>query len=142
MKNIVNGFAYFSPKTLEEALKLVSQFDKEGKDFKVVAGGQSINLVMKQNVIAPEAIISIKGLKDLDYIKFDEKEGLKIGALATHRSVERSEIVEKRFECLAEMEHNLSSVETRNWGTVAGNICHGDPGGDLAAGADCTECNC
>jgi CO/xanthine dehydrogenase FAD-binding subunit len=130
MKNITNSFEYFSPKKLDEALKLVSQFDKEGKDFKVVCGGQSINLVMKQNVIAPEAIVSIKGLKDLDYIKFDEKEGLKIGALATHRSVERSEVIEKKYKALVEMEQNLSSVETRNWGTVAGNICHGDPGGD------------
>ncbi|MBN2402112.1 MAG: xanthine dehydrogenase family protein subunit M [Spirochaetes bacterium] len=132
MKNITNSFEYFSPKTLEEALKLVSQFDKEGKDFKVVAGGQSINLVMKQGVIAPEAVISIKGLSDMDYVKFDEKAGLKIGALATHRAIERSSVVEKKFGVLAEMEHNLSSVETRNWGTVAGNICHGDPGGDVA----------
>jgi CO/xanthine dehydrogenase FAD-binding subunit len=85
---------------------------------------------MKQNVIQPEAIISIKGLSELDYIKFDEKSGLRIGALATHRAVERSADVLKRFGVLAEMEQNLSSVETRNWGTVAGNICHGDPGGD------------
>jgi CO/xanthine dehydrogenase FAD-binding subunit len=105
MKNITNSFEYFSPKKLDEALKLVSQFDKEGKDFKVVCGGQSINLVMKQNVIAPEAIVSIKGLKDLDYIKFDEKEGLKIGALATHRSVERSEVIEKKYKALVELGH-------------------------------------
>jgi aerobic carbon-monoxide dehydrogenase medium subunit len=130
MKNIINGFEYFSPTKLDEALKLVSQFDKEGKEFKVVCGGQSINLVMKQNVIQPEAVISIKGLSELDYVKFDEKEGLKIGALATHRSLERSAVVEKWYRVIPEMEHNLSSVETRNWGTLVGNICHGDPGGD------------
>jgi aerobic carbon-monoxide dehydrogenase medium subunit len=130
MKNIINGFAYFSPNKLDEALKLVSQFDSEGKDFKVVCGGQSLNLVMKQNVIQPEAIISIKSLSELDYIKFDEKAGLKIGALATHRAVEKSAVVEKNYKTLTEMEQNLSSVETRNWGTIAGNICHGDPAGD------------
>jgi carbon-monoxide dehydrogenase medium subunit len=30
------------------------------------------------------------------------------------------------------MENNVSSVETRNWGTIGGNVCHGDPGGDPA----------
>ncbi len=128
MKTIINGFEYFSPKTLEEALKLLTQFEE--KDFKVVAGGQSINLVMKQGVIMPECVISIKGISELDYIKFNEKEGLKIGALATHRAIERSAVVEKWFRALTEMEHNVSSVETRNWGTLAGNICHGDPGAD------------
>lgn len=130
MKNIINSFEYFSPKTTDEALKLLSDFGE--KDFKVVAGGQSINLVMKQGVIAPECVISIKDLSELDYIKFDEKDGLRIGALATHRALEKSEVVKKWFSVLCEMETNLSSVETRNWGTVAGNICHGDPGGDPA----------
>ena len=47
MKTIVNGFEYFSPKTLGEALQLLSKFDSEEKDFKVIAGGQSLNLLLK-----------------------------------------------------------------------------------------------
>ncbi len=132
MKNIVNSFEYSSPKTLGEALQLLSKYDKEGKDFKVVAGGQSLNLMMKQGLLTPECIISIKDLSELDYMKFDEKNGLKVGALTTHRTIERSQVVEKWFKVLVEMEHNVSSVETRNYGTIVGNFCHGDPGGDPA----------
>jgi aerobic carbon-monoxide dehydrogenase medium subunit len=132
MKTIINGFEYFSPKTVKEAVKLLSQYDKEGKEFKIICGGQSLNLMMKQGVLNPEVIIDIKGISELDYMKFDEKEGLKIGALTTHRTIERSQVVEKWFPVLVEMEHNVSSVETRNWGTLTGNFCHGDPGGDPA----------
>lgn len=33
---------------------------------------------------------------------------------------------------LAEMEHRLASIQIRNWGTLGGNLCHGDPASDLA----------
>jgi carbon-monoxide dehydrogenase medium subunit len=130
MKNITSGFEYFTPKTLEEALKLLSQYGEE--ECKVIAGGQSLIILMKQKLITPEYLIDIKGLSDLAYIKLDEKEGLKIGALTTHRAIEKSPVIQKEFSVLSEMENNVSSVETRNWGTIGGNVAHGDPGGDPA----------
>jgi carbon-monoxide dehydrogenase medium subunit len=30
------------------------------------------------------------------------------------------------------MERNLATIQTRNWGTIGGNLCHGDPAGDPA----------
>jgi len=128
MKDIIFDFEYFVPKTIEEALKLLSQYD-EG-ECKVIAGGQSLIILMKQRLLMPKYLIDIKGLSDLDYIKLDDKQGLKIGALATHRSIEKSPVIQNGFSVLAEMEQNISSVETRNWGTIGGNVSHGDPGGD------------
>ena len=128
MKDIIFDFEYFVPKTIEEALNLLSQYD-EG-ECKVIAGGQSLIILMKQRLLTPKYLIDIKGLSDLDYIKLDDKQGLKIGALATHRSIEKSPVIQNGFSVLAEMEQNISSVETRNWGTIGGNVSHGDPGGD------------
>jgi len=128
MKSVVSDFEYFAPKTIEEALKLLSQYE-EG-ECKVIAGGQSLIILMKQKLLTPKYLIDIKGLSDLDYIKLDDKQGLKIGALATHRSIEKSPVIQNGFSVLAEMEQNISSVETRNRGTIGGNVCHGDPGGD------------
>jgi carbon-monoxide dehydrogenase medium subunit len=128
VKDIIFDFEYFAPKTIEEALKLLSQYE-EG-ECKVIAGGQSLIILMKQKLLTPKYLIDIKGLSDLDYIKLDDKQGLKIGALATHRSIEKSPVIQNGFSVLAEMEQNISSVETRNRGTIGGNVCHGDPGGD------------
>jgi carbon-monoxide dehydrogenase medium subunit len=130
VKDIMLDLEYFAPKTIEEALKLLSQYDEE--KCKVIAGGQSLIILMKQRLIMPKYLIDIKGISDLDYIKLDEKEGLKIGALTTHRAIEKSPVIQKGFSVLCEMEQNISSVETRNWGTIGGNVCHGDPGGDPA----------
>ncbi len=128
MKTITTDFEYLPATTVEEALEMLSQHKDD--DYKIIAGGQSLNTAMKHRLIAPEYIIDIKGLSDLDYINFDEKEGLKIGALATHRSLEKSAIVREKYSILCEMEENVASVETRNWGTVAGDLCNADPAVD------------
>ncbi|MBN1626471.1 MAG: xanthine dehydrogenase family protein subunit M [Deltaproteobacteria bacterium] len=130
MKNIIFDFEYLAPKTLEEALTMLSQYNEEER--KVIAGGQSLLILMRQKLITPQYLIDIKGLSDLEYIKFDKKEGLKIGALTIHRAVELSPIIQKEFSVLSEMEQNLSNVETRNWGTIGGDIAHADPCGDPA----------
>jgi carbon-monoxide dehydrogenase medium subunit len=130
MKTITTDFEYLAAATIEEALDLLSQHKDD--EYRIIAGGQSLNTAMKHRLIAPEYIIDIKGLSDLDYIKFNEKEGLKIGALATHRSLERSPIVREKYSVLCEMEENVASVETRNWGTVVGDLCNADPAADPA----------
>jgi len=130
MKAITTDFEYLPATSVEEALDLLSQHKDD--EYKIIAGGQSLNTAMKHRLIAPEFIIDIKGLSDLDYIEFNEKEGLKIGALATHRSLELSPVVREKFPMLCEMEENVASVETRNWGTVVGDLCNADPAVDPA----------
>ena len=124
----MKDFEYFTPTTLKEALSLLTQYKEEAK---IIAGGQSLLVVMKQGLVAPEYVIDIKGISDLDYIK-NGKDGLKIGALTIHRAIEKSPIIKKKFKVLSEMEKNLATIQTRNWGTIGGNLCHGEPAGDPA----------
>jgi len=130
MKAITTDFEYLPAATVGEVLDLLSQHKDD--DYKIIAGGQSLNTAMKHRLLTPELIIDIKGVSELDYIKYDDKDGLKIGALTTHRSLERSEIVRKKYAFLSEMEENVASVETRNWGTVVGDLVNADPAADPA----------
>jgi carbon-monoxide dehydrogenase medium subunit len=125
---MIADFEYFAPKTVKEALPLLSQYE----DAKIIAGGQSLLVVLKQRLFAPEYLIDIKGISALDYINYDDGKGLRIGALTPHRDIEKSSVIQKHFPVLSEMERNLATVQTRNWGTIGGNICHGDPAGDPA----------
>lgn len=126
---MIKDFEYFAPKTLEEALALL---DKYRDECKVICGGQSLLILMRQGLVAPEYLIDIKGISELNYINHDVKEGLRIGALTTHRAIEKSPVMKNGYSVLAEMEHRLASIQTRNWGTIGGNLCHGDPAGDPA----------
>lgn len=126
---MIKDFEYFAPKKVGEALTLL---DKYKDDCKIIAGGQSFLILMKQGLVSPKYLIDIKRLSELDYIKSDAKQGMKIGALTTHRSIEKSPLIKNGYKVLAEMEKRLASIQTRNWGTIGGNLCHGDPAGDPA----------
>jgi len=126
---MIADFEYFAPKTVKEAFSLFSEYKEKAK---IIAGGQSILVIMKQGLFAPEYLIDIKGIAALDYIKYDEGKGLRIGALSIHRAIEKSPVIQKHFRVLSEMERNLATIQTRNWGTIGGNLCHGDPAGDPA----------
>jgi carbon-monoxide dehydrogenase medium subunit len=126
---MIRDFEYFSPKTLKEALALLDEY---GEECKVIAGGQSLLILMRQGLVMPEYLVDIKGVSELSYIKSDAKQGLRIGALTTHRAIEKSPAMKNGFGVLSEMERRLASIQTRNWGTIGGNICHGDPTGDPA----------
>jgi carbon-monoxide dehydrogenase medium subunit len=126
---MIRDFEYFSPKTLKEALALLDEYQDE---CKVIAGGQSLLILMRQRLIMPEYLVDIKGISEMSYIKSDAKEGLRIGALTSHRTIETSPEMKNGFGILAEMERGLASIQTRNWGTIGGNICHADPTGDPA----------
>jgi len=126
---MIAAFEYFAPKTVKEALSLLSKYKEEAK---MIAGGQSMLVVMRQRLLTPEYVIDIKGLTTLEYIKYDDKQGLRIGALTIHRDIEKSPVIQKHFGVLSEMEGNLATIQTRNWGTIGGNLCHSDPAGDPA----------
>lgn len=119
-------FKYIKAESLEHVCTLL---DKYREQAKVMAGGQSLLVLIKQGLIAPEYLIDIKNLRDLEYIAMNG-DGMVIGALTTHRSLETSPLVGERLPMLVDMEKVLGWVQIRNWGTVGGDICHADPAGD------------
>lgn len=126
---MINEFNYYAPKTLKEALSIL---DKLGDDYKIICGGQSLLILMRQGIIRPDNVVDIKGLNELSYIKYDSDGTLRIGATTTHRKIEKSEQIKKSHPIICEMENKLATVQTRNWGTIGGNIAHADPAGDPA----------
>lgn len=124
---MIRDFVYFKAETVKEALELL---DKHKDDYKIICGGQSLLILMRQGLVAPANLIDIKRVKELNYIDFDPKKGLKIGATTSHREIEKSKIIKKHYPVLVFMEENIASNQTRNWGTIGGNLCHGDPTGD------------
>jgi carbon-monoxide dehydrogenase medium subunit len=124
---MIRDFVYLKASSIKEALDLL---DKHRDDYKIICGGQSLLILMRQGLVAPENLIDIKSVKELSYIKFSSKTGLWIGATTTHREIEKSSVIKKHFPVLVDMEENLASIQTRNWGSIGGNLAHADPAGD------------
>ena len=120
---------YFTPKTIEEARSLVLKYKGEAK---IIAGGTDLVVQMKHKEVLPRHIINIRGISGQDYIVHDEKEGLRIGAMATIRSIEVSSVVRERFNILAQAASELGSAQVRNRATIAGNLCNAAPSAETA----------
>ncbi len=126
---MIHDFVYLRASTAKEALDLLEQHKD---NCKIICGGQSLLILMRQGLVSPEYLIDIKRVEELDYISFDSKKGLKIGATTTHRAIEKSPVIKEHLPVLVDMEENLASIQTRNWGTIGGNLAHGEPAGCVA----------
>ncbi|MHC1598265.1 MAG: FAD binding domain-containing protein, partial [Candidatus Methanofastidiosia archaeon] len=78
---------------------------------------------MQQKAIEPHYIINIKSIPDLAYIAHDKKTGLKIGALTLLDDIDTHAAIRNGFSAIAEAVHEIGSLQIRNMGTIAGNIC-------------------
>ena len=124
----MKGFELLEPNSMDEAFRFLREY---GDEAKVYAGGTALVKLMKKRLVHPSHLVNIKGLKDLHYIR-EDGEGLKIGALATLREIETSSLVRQRLKAISEMVHTIGSVQIRNVGTLAGNLCFADPASDPA----------
>ena len=114
------------PRSLDEALSLRAE---HGDEATVVAGGTFLGIVMNQMFLAPTKLLALRGVPGLGFVEADE-ESLKLGAMATHRSVERSEAVLRGWPALAHAFSVVASPRVRNQATVGGVIADADYASD------------
>lgn len=128
MKKAIRPFEYFSPKTLGEATSLLKRY---GSDAKILAGGTDLLVWMKDRILTPRVIISIRKIVDISSGIETTEEGLVIGALTKISDLESSAIVRESYLGLQEAAFSLGSAQVRNMATVGGNICRASPSGDV-----------
>jgi carbon-monoxide dehydrogenase medium subunit len=119
-------FEYRTPKSLKEVHANLKEF---GSDAKLVAGGTALIIMMKQRLVRPSCLISLRSVRGLNGIEL-QNGGLRIGGLATHRQVESSALVRRRLPMLAETYHHVATLRVRNMATVGGGLAHADPNQD------------
>jgi 4-hydroxybenzoyl-CoA reductase subunit beta len=114
------AFELLRPRALEEAVSLLAA---RGPDAMIVAGGTDVVPNLQAGLFAPRALVDIKGLTDLRYIKFDPDCRLEIGALTTIAEIAGSPVVQQHYPVLAEAAATVASPVLRNMGTLGGNLC-------------------
>ena len=120
---------YLRPDTIEEAISLLLKYKEKAK---AIAGGTDLLIKLKKGAVVPEYIINLKGIPNLETITHDETEGLRIGALATIRSLEISPLIRNKFNALAKAASELGTLQVRNHATIGGNLCNAAPSAETA----------
>jgi carbon-monoxide dehydrogenase medium subunit len=86
---------------------------------------------MKMGLLQVDRLIDLKGIVTLRGIELDG-DAVVIGALATHREIERSPLVREHLPELAALEHRVANPRVRTTGTLGGNLAFAEPHSDPA----------
>jgi aerobic carbon-monoxide dehydrogenase medium subunit len=116
---------WLAPRSLEEALALKAE---RGEEATVVAGGTFVGILVRARLLAPTTFLSMRHVPELAYIEADGE--LRLGAMATHRSVERSPVVRATWPALAATFALVASPRIRNQATVGGVLADADYASD------------
>jgi carbon-monoxide dehydrogenase medium subunit len=122
-------FEYLEPGSVDEAISSLAAY---GGDAKAIAGGTDLILQIRNKEIEPKFVIDLTTVSGLDYINYDEKGGLRIGALTTIRSLETSSLIRRLYPVISEAAGQLGSAAIRNMATVGGNLCNAAPSAETA----------
>jgi carbon-monoxide dehydrogenase medium subunit len=121
-------FELAEPTSLAAAVKLL---DPDDATVRPMAGGTALMLMMKAGVFHPEKLVSLRKIEAKYSGISAGADGLRIGAMTTLSTVERSADVKKHTPVVTSIMRTLSNVRVRNVATVGGALAHGDPHMDL-----------
>jgi carbon-monoxide dehydrogenase medium subunit len=122
------------PGTLAEAHEMIDE------DTILMAGGQSIVLLMNTGLLQPERIVLLDLVEELRGIDVTD-DGIDIGALTTHQLLARHPAMATMVAATAETFGRVGNARVRSVGTLGGNLVHADPAQDppvLLAALDAT----
>jgi carbon-monoxide dehydrogenase medium subunit len=126
---IPSAFEYHRASSLSNALALLAE---HGEKAKVLAGGHSLLPMLKLRLASPPHLIDVGGVAELRAIA-RTRDGLVIGALASHADVAASSEVRASHRGLAEAAAAIGDMQVRNRGTIGGSLAHADPAADYPA---------
>jgi carbon-monoxide dehydrogenase medium subunit len=120
------SFDYHEPVSLAEAVDLGARF---GADGRFLAGGTDLIIQMRRGKVSPRHVVSLHRVPGLDAIKMNG--GVRLGALVTHRAIERCAAFQGRLRALVEGAEVVGGHQVRNVGTVGGNVVNASPAADV-----------
>jgi 2-furoyl-CoA dehydrogenase FAD binding subunit len=120
-------FEYLRPRSVVEAVAALAE---HGDRARVLAGGQSLVAMLNFRLLAPEMLIDIGGLEELDLIRRAEGR-LEIGAAVTQARLLAEPGLARDLPLLAAALPLVGHFQTRNRGTVCGSVAHADPSAEI-----------
>ena len=123
---IMPEFELLMPQSISEAVEMLAKHKDKAS---VMSGGTDIIVSMTKGFVA-SYVVSLAEIPDLDYVTYDKKAGLRIGAMATLQQVADTPEVKEHYPALWKSAAINGTPQTRNMGTVVGNILRASPSGD------------
>lgn len=119
-------FSFHRAGSVDEAVELLSH---HGETAKVICGGQSLLLELKDRSARPGVLVSLRDVPELHGIRHDEN-GVRLGAATTYRSIGTSDQLDG-YAGLGGIARDIADIPVRTMGTVGGSLCQADARFDM-----------
>jgi carbon-monoxide dehydrogenase medium subunit len=120
-EDTMQTFAYQTPASVADAVKAAGS-----GDAKLIAGGQTLLQSMKLGLIAPETLVDVSRIAEMQGVCVDGGD-LVIGAGTTHAAVAANADVQRLIPALANLAGHIGDRAVRNRGTLGGSLANNDP---------------
>ena len=124
-------FDYYAPESVEAVSRMLTEYE----DSMILSGGTDVLTKMKNGVLAPKILISLKNavrnMPSLKSITYVEGKGVAIGGACTHNDLVFSEVLQRKYGSVSGAAQTVAANQVRHAGTVAGNIVNAVPSADL-----------
>jgi xanthine dehydrogenase YagS FAD-binding subunit len=115
-------FANANPRDLPQALTMIKEAQAGGRSIAIAGGGSDLLGMVKERIVAPDVLINLKAVRGLDQVAATSG-GVNIGGLITLDALSRHPVVRRQYTVLAEAAESVATLQIRNVGTLAGNVC-------------------
>ena len=115
----MKSFEYASPIDVESAVGLLG--DRFG-EVEILAGGTDLVTSLKQGLVAPKRLVSLKAIRPLRGIEVSG-DTVRVGAMTPLADVAENEKIRSEFPSLVQAIEGISSPQIINMGTVGGDLC-------------------
>jgi len=119
----MKAFSNANPRDVKHAVAILTQARADHHTVAIAGGGSDLLGMMKERLITPDVVVSLKSIKGLDQVKAAPGGGLAIGGLTTLDALARVPAVRERYAVLAEAAESVATPQIRNAATIAGNVC-------------------
>ncbi len=122
----MKAFEFVAARDSQHAVQLLAEHAPAGR---VIAGGTDLLADLKFSSHVPGVVVDISRARDLRTLAITD-EGLVLGTLVTHTEIMRSPLIREMFPALVDAAHTIGAVQTRNLGTLGGNLVTAVPSMD------------
>ena len=116
----MRSIEYVDPTSKRQVVKLLATTWGETE---ILAGGTDLLSLMKDEIVTPKRLVNIKGIEELQGIRYNAQSGLRLGALVTIQELLDHPQVLRNYPALSEAADGIRSRQIRSMGTVGGDLC-------------------
>jgi len=122
----VTAFDYAAPRSLGEAVKLLSSHPKA----LLLAGGTDLLVQLRAGRKSADLVIDIKHIPELNEIRYSNGDGLTLGAAAPCYRIYQDPGVRRAYPALAEVAALIGGIQIQGRASIGGNLCNAAPSAD------------